>query len=108
MIGNDRQAVFPHQSPQPGHFGRLAAQVDLPVLDASAIEVLAQRFAVWASIGGKYEDGVECHHAKPRNISALDVWEIAQGFGEISGAGFHVAENARVVAPAGMDLDPQA
>ena len=62
MVGNDRQAVFPDQLLQAGHFVRFTAEVDLHVDDTTPIEILTQRPTVRATISGEDQYGVERDH----------------------------------------------
>jgi len=58
VVGDNGKPVFPNQLLQAGHFVRFAADVDLPVIDSSPIEILTQRFAVRATICGEDENGI--------------------------------------------------
>ena len=58
VVGDDRKAVLPDQILQMGLLVRFTADVDLPVIDSSPVEILTQRFAVRATIGGEDENGI--------------------------------------------------
>ena len=63
MVSDDREAVFPAQLAQPLHFFGMAADVDLAVDHAAAIEILTQGATVGTAVGGENENGVERHLA---------------------------------------------
>jgi len=62
VVGDDWKAMLPDQLLEAGHLIRLTAEVDLAIRDSSPVEVMTQRSAMRAPVGGEHEDGVERSH----------------------------------------------
>ena len=65
MVGDNGKPVLPDQILQTGHLERFTAEVDLPVIDSTPIEILTQGLAVWATIGGEHQYRIERGHSMP-------------------------------------------
>jgi len=112
VVGDNGQAMFPAQTTQSFHLVGAAAQVDLPINNVSAVEVLTQCLAMGAAVSREDEDGVEPNHSTPRPVafpccSVRILPAVSAVVAQIGHPGVHREEDARIISPSCVDLDRQ-